>query len=102
MHQSPRAAALPGSIRQIGYVVRDLEEAMGSWISLGVGPWYVMRGLPLHALYRGQPCTATVSLALSNSGDLQIELIQQDDETPSIYAEFLASGREGYQQLAWW
>ncbi|MFD4510218.1 VOC family protein [Streptomyces sp. NPDC058464] len=102
MHQSSRAAALQGSIRQIGYVVRDLDEAVGNWLSLGVGPWYVMHGQPLHALYRGQPCTAPLSLALSNSGDLQIELIQPDDETPSIYTEFLASGREGYQQLAWW
>ncbi|MCK9930689.1 VOC family protein [Frankia sp. Mgl5] len=102
MRQSTRPAALQGAIRQIGYVVRDLDAALASWLSLGVGPWYVLRGFPMDAVYRGQPCSVTASLALSNSGDLQIELIQQEDNTSSIYTEFLASGREGYQQLAWW
>ncbi|MER7684445.1 VOC family protein [Streptomyces sp. NPDC097610] len=102
MLQYPLSAALPGAIRQVGYVVRDLDRALDDWLSLGVGPWYVMRGMSVHVLYRGQPCTITVSIALGNSGDLQVELLQQDDETPSIYTEFLASGREGYQQLAWW
>ncbi|GGN40595.1 VOC family protein [Streptomyces fuscichromogenes] len=102
MRQATLPAALPGGIRQIGYVVRDLDSAMDSWLSLGVGPWHVIRGMPVHALYRGQPCATTVSVALSNSRDLQIELIRQDDDTPSIYTEFLSSEREGYQQLAWW
>ncbi|MGX9885550.1 VOC family protein [Streptomyces sp. NPDC002276] len=102
MHQSPQSAALPGAIRQIGYVVRDLDKAMESWIALGVGPWHVMRGLPLDALHRGQPVKANVTLAVSNSGDVQIELIHQEDDTPSVYTEFLASGQEGYQQIAWW
>ncbi|MFE6822230.1 VOC family protein [Streptomyces sp. NPDC057690] len=102
MHQHPSSAALPGAIRQVGYVVTDLDRAVEAWLSLGVGPWYVMRGMPVHALYGSEPCQISVSIALSNSGDVQIELLQQDDETPSIYTEFLASGQEGYQQLAWW
>ncbi|MDT7765076.1 MAG: hypothetical protein QOC63_4496, partial [Mycobacterium sp.] len=38
----------------------------------------------------------------SNSGDLQVELIQQEDDTPSIFTEFVASGGPGYHQLAYW
>jgi hypothetical protein len=72
------------------------------WVELGVGPWLVMRGLPMHALYRGEPCQTTLSLALSNSGELQVELIQQEDDTPSIFTEFLASNGPGYHQLAYW
>jgi hypothetical protein len=43
-----------------------------------------------------------VSLAFANSGDLQIEVIQQEDDTPSIFTEFLASRGEGFHQLAYW
>ena len=95
-------SVLPGAIRQIGYVVTDLNQALASWVELGVGPWLVIRGLPMRALYRGQPCDTKLSLAMSNSGELQIELIQQEDDTPSIYTEFLASNGPGYHQLAYW
>ena len=95
-------SVLPGPIRQIGYVVADLDGAIQSWIELGVGPWFVIRGLPMRALYRGEPCETTLSLALSNSGELQLELIQQEDHTPSIFTEFLAANGPGYHQLAYW
>jgi len=93
---------LPGPIRQIGYVVTDLDQALANWVELGVGPWLVIRGLPMQALYRGELCQITLSLALSNSGELQVELIQQLDATPSIFTEFLASHGHGYHQLAYW
>ena len=59
-------------------------------------------GLPIRGLYRGEPCEVTLSLALANSGEMQIELIQQHDDTPSIYTEFLSSNGPGYHQLAYW
>ncbi len=93
---------LPGSIRQIGYVVTDLDRALAGFVELGVGPWFVMRGLPQRVLYRGEPCEITLSLALANSGDMQFEVIQQQDDTPSIFTEFLSSGREGFHQFAYW
>lgn len=102
MHAPRESAGLPGVVRQIGYVVRDLDQAIATWLDAGVGPWFVTRGVPQKALYRGQPCTTTISVAFSNSGDLQVELIQQEDDAPSIYTEFLESGREGFHQLAWW
>ena len=68
---------VPGPVRQIGYVVTDLDQAMTGWLELGVGPWFVMRGLALQADYRGEPCETTLSLAFANSGEMQIELIQQ-------------------------
>ena len=95
-------SVLPRPIRQIGYVVADLDGAIQSWIELGVGPWFVIRGLPMRALYRGEPCETTLSLALSNSGELQLELIQQEDDPPSIFTEFLAGNGPGYHQLAYW
>ena len=96
------SAALPGAVRQIGYVVADFDASIAAWLALGVGPWFILRGQPQSGLYRGQPCDVTLSVAFANSGELQIELIHQDDETPSIYREFLETKGEGFHQLAWW
>jgi hypothetical protein len=96
------SAVLPGPIRQIGYIVSDFDAALAGWVDLGVGPWFVMRNMPINALYRGEECSMTLTLALANSGDMQIEVLHQEDDTPSIYSEFIDSGREGYHQLAYW
>jgi Glyoxalase/Bleomycin resistance protein/Dioxygenase superfamily len=95
-------ATLPGPIRQIGFVVTDLDKALESWLALGVGPWYVVRGQQQRALYRGVPCDVTLTIAFANSGDMQVELIQQENETPSIYTEFLSTKGEGFNQFAYW
>jgi catechol 2,3-dioxygenase-like lactoylglutathione lyase family enzyme len=95
-------APLPGPIRQIGYVVRDLDSALAGWVAMGIGPWFVVREHTQQVVYRGEPCEVTISIALANSGELQVELIHQHGDTPSIFTEFLAGGREGFHQLAWW
>lgn len=95
-------APLPGPIRQIGYVVTDLERALAEWLALGVGPWFVVREHTQRVIYRGEPCEVTISIALANSGELQVELIHQHGDTPSIFTEFLAAGRGGFHQFNWW
>ena len=50
--------------------------------------------------YKGQPSPVDVSLALANAGTLQIELIQQRNDAPSLYLDFLRAGHEGYNTLA--
>ena len=95
-------SVLPGPVRQIGYVDTDLDQAIAGWLELGVGPWFVMRGLPMQALYRAEPCETTLSVAWSNTGELQIELIHQQDNTPSIFTEFLDAKGSGLHQLAYW
>ena len=98
------ASPLPllGPIRQLGFVVRDLDAALATWVAMGVGPFYVLRNVAQDTSYRGEPCSVVLSVAFANSGDLQIEVIQQHGDTPSIYQEFLASGREGFNQFAFW
>ncbi len=93
-----------GPIRQNGYVVRDIEAAMAHWIDvLKVGPWfYIDRVKTDWFRHRGQDSALELSIALANSGDLQIELIQQRNDAPSMYKEFLDSGREGLQHVAFW
>jgi hypothetical protein len=41
-------------------------------------------------------------MGLANSDDMQIELIQQHDETPSIYQEFMTATGGGLNQVAYW
>jgi catechol 2,3-dioxygenase-like lactoylglutathione lyase family enzyme len=93
-----------GSCRQNGYVVRDLEAALKHWTEvLGVGPFFVFDRAPITDFrYRGEPSPLEVSIALANSGALQIELIQQRNDAPSMYRDFLATGREGLQHVAAW
>jgi Glyoxalase/Bleomycin resistance protein/Dioxygenase superfamily len=94
---------LPGPIRQNGYVVEDLDGAVEAWLQVGVGPWLLLRDLTqTGSVYRGRPAEPVVSIAFANSGDLQVELIEQRDDSPSIYREFLDAGRQGLHHLAWW
>ncbi len=93
-----------GEIRQNGYVVRDIERALRHWTRrLGVGPFFYFEKAPVEDFrYRGEPSPLEVSIALANSGPLQIELIQQRNDAPSMYRDFLAAGREGLQHVAYW
>ena len=95
---------LLGAIRQNGYVVRDIDAALKHWIEvIGVGPWFYAEHAPLEDFrYKGEPSPADVSIALANSGALQIELIQQRNDAPSMYRDFLSAGHEGLQHVAYW
>ena len=76
---------------------------MDAWLEVGVGPWLRLPHLKqTNSVYRGQPTEPVVSIAFANSGELQLEIIVQEDDEPSIYREFLDAGREGFHHLAWW
>ena len=87
-------------IRQLGYVVRDIEAAMAHWTEvLGVGPFfYFPRVAAIDATYRGQPQPFEVAIALSNSGPTQIELMCQLSDGPSSLRDF----GEGLHHTALW
>jgi catechol 2,3-dioxygenase-like lactoylglutathione lyase family enzyme len=84
--------------------VRDAEAAMKSWAALGVGPFHVARDVvPDNYRYRGQSAEAPrLTLCFGQAGPLQIEIIEQHNDAPSAYTEFLAAGREGAQHVALW
>ena len=94
-----------GEMRQIGIVVRDIEAAMDHWSRVnGVGPWFYTDKLAVTEFsYRGvKHDDLHVSIALANSGDIQLELIQQRCQTPSMYRRFLDAGHEGMQHWSSW
>jgi catechol 2,3-dioxygenase-like lactoylglutathione lyase family enzyme len=93
-----------GEIRQVAYLVPDIEAAMDHWAKvLGVGPWYYNPKIPIvNYTYRGQRYEPHNSVALANAGSLQIELVQTRDEVPSMYRDFLRAGCSGVQHFAYW
>jgi len=87
-----------GVIKQIAYVVDDLDAAIGRWVEVvHAGPFFRFDGLVIDDMrYRGTPARAGMSIAVGNSGDVQIELIQLDDGAPSVYREL----KHGVHHLA--
>ena len=86
---------------QLGFVVPDLEQAMEHWSgAMGVGPFFVMQHIKFAEMfYKGKPTTFDMSVGLAQWGAVQIELIQQFDDVPSIYSEFPGRERGGLQHL---
>ncbi len=89
------------TVRQVAYVVRDMEQALKYWTEyLRAGPFFILEHAPLEdQKYRGVVSNADVSIALGNSGNLQIELIYCENDAPSVYKEFLDAGRAGVHHL---
>lgn len=94
---------LPGnSIVQLAWVVNDLEEAAHRFSRIyGCGPFMMNRHIKLgDPCYRGTPTRTDFSTALAQAGDVQIELVQQHDDTLSVYRDLYPAGSEGFHHAA--
>lgn len=103
----PMPGPVLGPATQLGFVVRDLDAAVRHWVDdLGIGPFlFLDKGTgrpPGPSRFRGQEVRLELRLAFGFIGDVQLELIEQVNDAPSPYREFLASGREGLQHLGYW
>ena len=85
-------------IIQMAYVVTDIQRAMEHWISkLKVGPWFLLPDFTgVDPQYRGKASGAHVSLAMSFAGHMNVELIQPNDDAPSVYREVLEARGPGF------
>jgi methylmalonyl-CoA/ethylmalonyl-CoA epimerase len=90
-----------GPVMQNAFVVEDLEASIHQWASkLGVGPFYVFEHVQFsEILFRGKPAQIDMTGAIAYWGDLQIELVIQHNDTPSIYREFRQRGLRGMQHM---
>ncbi|MEC7762004.1 MAG: VOC family protein [Pseudomonadota bacterium] len=88
-----------GEIRQVAYITDDIDRTLTFLQrNAGIGPWFVARGVTLKGVdYRGTTCDLTIDAALANSGSLQVEVIRQHGDTPSMYTEF--TDRNGFGLL---
>jgi methylmalonyl-CoA/ethylmalonyl-CoA epimerase len=65
-----------------------------------VGPFYSLQHVQFgDAYFRGQRLGIDMSVAVGQAGPIQIELIVQHDDSPSIYTEFLKRHGEGLQHV---
>ena len=85
-----------GPMEQMGFVVDNFEEPIKHWTEkLNVGPFFILEHLDLKDVYyhgkNGEENKIDFSVALAYSGDMQIELIKQHCDTPSIYNEYVSN-----------
>ena len=88
-------------IFQQAYFVNDLEASLHKWADVfGAGPFSVTWHHRCDTfMYRGTPAEADVSYAFGQLGDVQIQLIEQHDDTPSIYKDLFPNGEEGFHHI---
>lgn len=89
-----------GPVMQLSYCPADYDAALAHWISLGAGPFFEMPHVQLENVkFRGHPSDIDFSMALGYLGDIQIELIRQHNDAPSMFTEWRAAGHEGVQHM---
>jgi methylmalonyl-CoA/ethylmalonyl-CoA epimerase len=85
------------NLDQVGFVVRNLEQALALYEPL-FGPFATMDPGPMTYDYRGTQEECKMRLAFGKSGDVEIELIEWvSGGCP--HKEFLDAGREGMHHL---
>jgi catechol 2,3-dioxygenase-like lactoylglutathione lyase family enzyme len=105
MNEARAMSSAYGAVRQLAWVVADIERAMAHWSRvLGAGPWFYKERVGVTTFrYRGADSPPPdLSIAFANSGELQLELIQQRNDAPSMYRDFLARHGDGMQHIAFW
>lgn len=93
-----------GPVRQVGYIVAEVEAAAADWVErLGIGPWRIKRGVVLEqCLYLGSAIEVEVSIASSYSDGLEVELVSQSGGARSMYSDFLRTRGPGVQHVCFY
>ncbi len=88
---------------QMCWVVPDVHAAVKAWTdSAGVGPFFLFEQVTFEdARYRGQPAEPPdITAAMAQAGEVQIELVSQKDERPSVFRDVVPAGRTGFHHSA--
>jgi hypothetical protein len=84
------AAARPGALVQLAYVVADIDTAVARWLeTTAAGPFFRAKFDLTGQSYRGGQVKAAIEVALAYRDEVLIELIQPADDHPSIYHEVM-------------
>jgi len=85
---------------QLGFLVDDLLGAAERWTRVhGVGPFHVMPRVEATGTYRGAESALDMQVGVAQAGPVQIELIQQFCDRPSVYRELFGKGRAVFHQV---
>jgi methylmalonyl-CoA/ethylmalonyl-CoA epimerase len=91
-----------GPIRQIAWVVRNLEESVHTWLRVsGVGPWTCFRNVAMAGTLDGHATKVRMHVALGYQGDMEIELIEDLGAGPSPYRSGAGEPLVGMHHVAW-
>lgn len=102
LHAQPGVLAHLGPVRQLGFVVDDIEKWMDAMTrQMGMGPWTVFKGVEFNCVHRGVPGNPCINVALAYTGELQFELIQPLDDRDSPYRHFVQQQRFGLHHTAY-
>jgi Glyoxalase/Bleomycin resistance protein/Dioxygenase superfamily len=86
---------------QVGFVVNDLVQAANRWAAVhGVGPFHLIPVVEQQLVVQGQPAPVSIQVGIAQAGPVQIELIQQHCNRPSIYRHWSQDGHRPFHQLA--
>lgn len=88
---------------QMCWLVPNLQLAIDSWVhNAGIGPFFCFDGVAFaDGQYRGKPAEfPAVTAAIAYAGDLQIELVCQDNDEPGIFRDLFSRGQSGLHHLA--
>lgn len=90
-----------GTVMQLAYVPKDMDAALRYWTdTLGVGPFFKIPNIAVTAAkYRGEPANIEFSVYIAYWGDIQIELIEQYNDAPSIYSTWRQEGHESLHHV---
>jgi hypothetical protein len=88
---------------QMCWVVPDLRSAVDTWLrTTGVGPFFMFDSVTFDSpRYRGEAAACPpISAAMAQAGDLQIELVSQNDDRPSFWRDVVPAGKSGLHHMA--
>lgn len=85
-------------IGQIAYITDDLEVSLKYWTEMfGVGPFFLLNSSGIENMrYRGEVSDVDITAALSYNGSMCIEIIKQNDSSPSVYKEIMDKRGPGF------
>jgi hypothetical protein len=88
---------------QLCWVVPDVHAAVKAWTgSAGVGPFFLFEQVTFeNARYRGQPAESPdITAAMAQAGEVQIELVCQNDDRRSVFRDLVPAGQTGFHHTA--
>jgi hypothetical protein len=85
---------------QLGFVVDDVVHAAGEWARVfGVGPFQVLPTMDVSCTYRGEPSAMTLQVGVAQAGPVQVELIAQHCDRPSVFRDLVTRGDTAFHQV---
>ena len=74
---------------QLGFVVDDIVAAASRWARVhGVGPFLITPIIESQTTVAGEPAPVSIQVGIAQAGPVQIELIQQHCDRPSIFRDW--------------